>query len=230
MTVEFDRPIVHYPKGTRDGISSFWQFLFRRDESKRGGAGDWTTDGDIVNDSGQSRVSVSRDGVTYYTLNPALAPTVNYLYPTDASGNFQLPVDPELAPSDFAGLTLAGVAGLYGGAAGGASYAMGWAQDSNGNGVELYDIRYVRVDVLSGRAQVAGFAAVTNTSGQRVLAEESNNASHKFEIVSMCVFGTTFNQLQMLSQSIVRTIRISNIGKTIRDRLKQVCSMLAWYI
>ncbi len=172
LTVEFDEPIVAAPGNAfgRDFIiygNSFFEVT-----NDTAAPEEWATSGEVINDGGQTEVSVSRDGAAFYRLNPALAPTVNYLYPTDASGNFQLPVDPELAASNFAGATLAGVAGLYGGAAGGASYAMGWAQDSNGNGVELYDIRYVRVDVLSGRAQVAGFAAVTNTSGQRVLAED----------------------------------------------------------
>jgi hypothetical protein len=118
---------------------------------------------------------VSRDGVTYYQLNPALAPVVNTLFPTDGGGDFQLPVDPDLTTNNFAGATLDGIAALYQGAAGGASYAIAWAQDTNGKPVSLYDIRYVRIDVQSGRVQVAGFSAVTNTNGQRVIVEDFVN-------------------------------------------------------
>jgi hypothetical protein len=169
VTVAFDRPLVQYPNGNRDfiifGNSSF-------DVTNDEAAPDLrATDGNVANDLGQTRVSVSHDGVTFYTLNPALAPTVNDLYPTDAAGNFQLPVSPGLAPSNFAGLTLAQIRLLYNGSAGGASYDTAWAQDANGNPVSLPDIRYVRVDVTTSRVQIAGFAAVTGT----VLAEDFSN-------------------------------------------------------
>jgi hypothetical protein len=169
VTVEFDRPIVHYPNGNRDFII-FGNSFF--DVTNYSAASDsWSTDGDVVNDGGQSLVSVSRDGTTFYTLNPALAPTVNDLYPTDGTGNFQWPVSPGLTPTNFAGLTLAEIRLLYNGSAGGASYDIAWALDTNGNPVCLPDIRYVRVDVVTNDAQIAGFAAVAGT----VLAEDFSN-------------------------------------------------------
>jgi hypothetical protein len=169
VTVQFDQPVVHYPNGNRD-IIIFGNSFF--DVTNDTAAFDlWSTDGDVINDAGQTKVSVSRDGVTFYTLNPALAPTVNYLYPTDASGDFQVPVNPALAPSNFAGLTLPQIQLLYNGSAGGASYDIAWAQDTNGNPVSLPDIRYVRVDVVTNRVQIAGFAAVAGT----VLAEDFSN-------------------------------------------------------
>jgi len=131
VTVAFDRPIVHFPDGTRDFIifaNSSFDVTNQYDASTN-----WATDGVVVSEGAQTRVSVSRDGVTYYTLNAALAPTVNYLYPTDGAGNFRRPVNPALAPADFAGLTLAEIRLLYNGSAGGASYNIAWAQDTNGN-------------------------------------------------------------------------------------------------
>ena len=169
VTVGFDTPVVHYPGGNRD-IIIFGNSFF--DVTNVTAAFDlWSTDGDVINDAGQTRVSVSGDGVTFYTLNSALAPAVNYLFPTDASGDFQLPVNPALAPSNFAGLTLAQMRLLYNGSAGGASYDMAWAQDADGNPVSLPDIRYVRVDVVTNRVQIAGFAAVSET----ILAEDFSN-------------------------------------------------------
>ncbi len=169
VTIEFDRPVVHYPEGNRDFII-FGNSFF--DVTNYSATNDlWATDGDVINDAGQARVSVSRDGVAFYTLNTALSPTVDYLFPTDASGEFRLPVNPALTPADFAGLTLAQIELLYGGSAGGASYDIAWAQDTNGNAVSLPDIRYVRVDVLTNYLQVAGFAAVDGT----VLAEDFSN-------------------------------------------------------
>jgi hypothetical protein len=169
VTVEFDHPIVPYPNGNRDFIIFGSSFFDVPDYTNAFDL--WYTDGDVINDGGQTRVSVSRDGVTFYTLNPALAPTVNDLYPTDATGNFRLPVSPALAPADFAGLTLAEIRLLYNGSAGGASYDTAWAQDTNGNSVCLPDIRYVRVDVVTNYLQIAGFAAVEGT----VLAEVFSN-------------------------------------------------------
>jgi hypothetical protein len=169
VTVAFDRPVVHNPNGNRDLII-FGNSFF---DVTNGLATNvpWSTDGEVTNDAGQSLVSVSRDGVTFYALNPALAPTVNYLYPSDGSGDFRWPVNPALAPADFAGLALPQIRLLYNGAAGGASYDIAWAQDTNGNPVSLPDIRYVRVDVVTNRVQLAGFAAVAGT----VLAEDFSN-------------------------------------------------------
>jgi hypothetical protein len=95
------------------------------------------------------RVSVSSDGATFYTLNPALAPQVDGLFPTDGSGNPFLPVNPALTASDFAGQDLAGIRALYNGSAGGAGFSLAWAIDSNGNRVSLSSVDYVRLNVLS---------------------------------------------------------------------------------
>jgi hypothetical protein len=196
VTVGFDRPIVHFPDGNRDFIifgNSSFDVTNSSDDFAL-----WATDGAVTNDSGQTRVSVSRDGVTYYTLNPALAPTVNYLYPTDGAGNFQWPVSPGLAPAAFTGQTLAEMRLLYNGSAGGASYDIAWAQDTNGNPVCLSDIRYVRVDVATNRVQIAGFAAVAGT----VLAEDfSNNPAangwQTFGATNLFTWNATNDDLQV---------------------------------
>ena len=169
VIVEFDHPIVHYPNGNRDfmifGNSAFEVTNFEDPQDL------WFADGKVINDAGLSSVSVSRDGVNFYTLNPSLSPTANYLYPTDASGDFRIPVNPALTTNDFLDLTLAQIRLLYNGSAGGASYNTAWAQDTNGNPVFLPDVRYVRVDVLANRLEIAGFAAVAGT----VLADDFSN-------------------------------------------------------
>ncbi len=95
------------------------------------------------------RVSVSADGTTFYTLNPALTPQVDGLFPTDGSGNPFLPVNPALTAADFAGQDLAGIRALYKGSAGGAGFSLAWAIDSNGQSVSLTSVDFVRLEVLN---------------------------------------------------------------------------------
>jgi len=118
------------------------------------------TDGSLFGAGGTTRVSVSADGNTFFTLNPALAPAVDALFPTDGSGNFGKPVDPSLNNGSFAGLTLEGIRNVYAGSGGGAGYDLGWAQDGNGNPVTLTDISYVKVEVLGGKVELDAFSAV----------------------------------------------------------------------
>ncbi len=110
---------------------------------------------------GQTTVSVSADGVTFYTLNPVFAPTVDGLFPTDGAGNFGRPVDPALTAASFTGRDLAGVRALYAGSGGGTSYDLAWAVDGNGTPVNLASASFVRVSVLSGLSEIDGFAVVT---------------------------------------------------------------------
>jgi hypothetical protein len=116
------------------------------------------------NNLGMTRVSVSSGDGIFYTLNPLFAPTVDTFYPTDGQGTFGLPVDPALTPADFANRTLAEIRSLYGGSAGGAGYDLSWAIDGSGQPVNLSTISFVRIDVLSGRAEIDGFAVVPEPS------------------------------------------------------------------
>lgn len=110
--------------------------------------------------SGQTVVSVSADNETYYVLDPAFAPTVDTLFPTDGAGSFGVPVDPSLTQADLADKSLAEIRALYNGSAGGTGYDLGWALDENGQSVHLESAQYLRIDVLSGRAEIDAVAAV----------------------------------------------------------------------
>jgi hypothetical protein len=70
---------------------------------------------------------------------------------------FRGPVDPTLTQEDFAGLTLAQMRALYHGSAGGAAYDISWARDSRGRRVFLPFVRFVRVDVVSGKSEIDAF-------------------------------------------------------------------------
>src|SRR5262245_58432384 len=96
LTVHFETPILNSPSnpfGIDFNIFGNSGFVITNGDFGGGGI----TDGSLFgNNSGTTRVSVSADNITWFTLNPALAPTVDGLFPTDASGDFQRPVNPAL--------------------------------------------------------------------------------------------------------------------------------------
>jgi hypothetical protein len=132
--------------------------------------GEPATDGSLFGQStGQTHVSVSRDGVNFYELDPVLTPPLDNFPPTDGGGNFQQPLTPGLVAADFAGATLADIRTLYAGSAGGASVDISWARDATGCSVFLPEIRYVRIDVVAGRAEIDGIAVVSRDPGPQTV-------------------------------------------------------------
>jgi hypothetical protein len=126
------------------------------------------TDGSMYGaNQGVTRVSVSRDGRHFFVLDTNQAPTLDVLYPTDGSGRFDLAVDPTLSSSHFAGATVEDIRELYRGAAGGAAFNMTWARNSRGRRVSLGVIRYVKIEVLSGKVEIDGFSAVERNARRR---------------------------------------------------------------
>jgi len=95
-------------------------------------------------------VQVSPDDVNWYTLNPALAPQPGTLFPTDGSGNPQIPVNPALTLASFTGRNLAGIESLYAGSAGGTGYALDWALNADNQPAGLASADYLRLAVQSG--------------------------------------------------------------------------------
>jgi hypothetical protein len=93
-------------------------------------------------------------------LNPALAPVADGLFPTDAAGDFNRPVNPSLTHTNFAGKDLAGIRSLYAGSGGGTGYDISWAEDAYGQSVFLSAISFVRVDVVSGKSEIDAISAV----------------------------------------------------------------------
>jgi hypothetical protein len=166
LTVKFHTPVLNHPRdqfGLDFIIFGNSGFIITNDFDFT--TFDWVgipaTDGSLFGQSfGETRVSVSRDGINFYQLNPALAPNVDKLFPTDGAGDFQLPVDPSITQNDFSGLTADGIAELYNGSGGGAGYDISWAQNASGQSIFLPEINFVRVDVLSDKAEIDGFAAV----------------------------------------------------------------------
>ncbi len=130
-----------------------------------GGAGFTITNGDFggggITDGtlfaqadGETRVSVSADGDAWFMLDPKRAPAFDAYHPTDGSGDFGVPVNPALAKGDFAAGGLAKFTELYDGSGGGTGFDIGWAVDAAGKAVALDQVRFVRLEVLSGKAEV----------------------------------------------------------------------------
>src|SRR5713101_5083744 len=144
LVVEFQTPILNHP----NNLYGFDFIIFGNAFfTVTNWIGTPATDGSLFTQSaGATRVSVSRDGVNFYLLNPALAPAV--------------------MQSDFAGATLDDIRALYNGSGGGAAYDISWAQDANENSVFLPEINFIRVDVLSGKAEIDAFAAVARQPRQ----------------------------------------------------------------
>jgi len=166
VVVQFHQPIINHPNN-----------LFGLDFIVFGNTGfiitnefdlmtyNWigipATDGSLFGQNTDSTLlSVSRDGVEFYALEPLLAPVVDNLFPTDGTGDFQIPLDPIVAPQDFSGQTLQDIRALYNGSGGGAAFDISWARDADGNRVFLPEINFVRIDVLDGKSEIDGFAAV----------------------------------------------------------------------
>ncbi len=164
VTVRFADPVANlpdHPFGLDFLVFGSAAFLITNGDYSGGG----TTDGSLFGAAvGGSRVSVSADGTTFFTLDPSLAPRVDDLFPTDGTGNFSVPVDPGLRTADFAGLGLSGIRDLYDGSGGGTGFAIDWARDSSGNAVALETIQFVRVDILSDRAEIDALSAVPEPS------------------------------------------------------------------
>ena len=165
LTLQFNTPILNRP-GNPFGLDFLvfgnTGFIVTNDYDENFSViGTPRTDGSTFGQNpGSTRVSVSADGVTYYQLNPSLAPIVDGLHPTDGSGDFQKPVNPALGNSAFAGASLADLSALYAGSGGGTGFDIAWAQDGFGQSVNLPSVSFVRIDVDSGKSEIDGVAAV----------------------------------------------------------------------
>ena len=166
ITIQFDRPIFNTPRkpGRLDFIiygNSGFIITNDFDPVTFQWIGTPATDGSLFGaNPGATRISVSKDGLNFLVLDTNRAPGVDGLFPTDGSGTSDIPVNPALTAQDFAGATLDDIRALYHGSAGGASYDINWARTRNGRALFLPWIRYVKIEVLSGKAEIDGFSAV----------------------------------------------------------------------
>ena len=159
ITLQFNTPISNSPHPYGLDFIVFGHAGFNEDFSNG------TTDGSFfTGGTSTTRVSVSADGYNFYLLNPALAPNIDGLFPTDASGNPSVPVNPALTPADFADQDLSGIRQLYAGSAGGTGFDLAWAVDENNQSVFLPSISLIRLEDLSGTAYLDAISVVPEPS------------------------------------------------------------------
>ena len=153
IALQFNTPIAINPSAPFGiDLNIFANEFFTRSTSN-------TVSGSFFH-AASTTVQVSTDGSTWFTLNPALAPPVGALFPTDGTGNPLIAVNPALTLNDFIGQNLAGIRALYGGSAGGTGYSLAWAQDADGNSVALSSADFLRIEVASGVVDLDAIAAV----------------------------------------------------------------------
>jgi len=158
LTLQFNTPILNSPADPYGIDMMIFGNSFFIITSGSGSSA--ITSGAIFTSTVSTRVEVSADGSTWFTLDPGLAPNVGTLFPTDGIGNPFVAVNPALTSADFNGLNLSGIRSLYGGSAGGTGFDLSWARDGNGNSVEMQSANFLRIDVLSGRTQIDAISVV----------------------------------------------------------------------
>lgn len=166
LTLRWNSPLknaVGNPYGLDFTVFGSTGFLMTNDfDANWSPIGTPATDGSLFNpNSGTQKISVSNDGKTWYVLDSSKSPKVDHYYPTDGSGDFGIPMSASLKPIEFSGKTLEQIRALYSGSAGGTSFDLAWALDANGKPVNLTEASYLRIEVLSGKADIDGFSSVT---------------------------------------------------------------------
>jgi hypothetical protein len=150
LTLGFNTPILNDAAGHAGGMdfTIFGNEFFTLSGSTIGG---------LFNHTGLT-VWVSQDNITYYQLAAPFG--ADDYYPTQGNGDPSLPVNPSLTLSSFMGQTTAQALSLYDGSAGGASYSISWAEDTNGQAVNLPSISYVQIQGTSGFGYVDSVSRV----------------------------------------------------------------------
>jgi hypothetical protein len=154
VTLKFARPIRDEPQnpyGLDFIVFGGAGFTITNGDFSGGGITDGTLFGQV---EGETRVSVSTDGISWFVLDPKKAPSFDDYYPTDGAGDFGLPVPQALTKDEFIDGGLVQFTELYAGSGGGTGYDIGWAIDADGQPALVGQVSFIRLEVLSGKAEV----------------------------------------------------------------------------
>lgn len=170
ITFAFQQPVPNQPSnpfGIDFILFGSAGFTITNGNYTGGGITDGSTFGGT---SGTTRIAVSRDGATFFVLDPSKTPTPDSLFPSDGAGDPTIPVNPGLNAANFAGHHLAGIRTLYAGSAGGTGFDISWARDADGNPANLDAIQFVRLEVLTDHVELDGVSAVPEPAVIHLLA------------------------------------------------------------
>ncbi len=170
LELQLDSPIrrdAAHPFGIDFMVFGGSGFVIINGDYSGGGITDGSTFGQ---DPAQVRISVADASGPWFTLDPALAPALEGMFPTDGSGDFTRAVNPALKPTDFNGLGLDGIRVAYGGSGGGTGFSIAWARDGSGQPAPIAEASRLRIEVLSGRVEVDAVAAVRPVPEPKALA------------------------------------------------------------
>lgn len=171
LTLRFDTPIENHaanPFGLDFIVFGNAGFIITNGDFGGGGI----TDGSLFGaaEPNSTRVSISADNNTYFTLSPLLTPTFDRYFPTDSQGNPHIAVNPAFANEPaFLNQGLPGIRQRYNGSAGGTGFDIDWARDLDNNPVNLSSIQYIRVEVLSGSAEIDSISVVPEPTTSALL-------------------------------------------------------------
>jgi hypothetical protein len=164
LTVAFSVPITNNAVAHADGMdfTIFGNEFFILSESTISG----------IYDHAGLTVWVSQDDENFYQLiaPESLSYGVDELYPTDGRGNACLPISPLLSLTNFTGDTAAQALSLYDGSAGGTSYSISWAENTNGSPEDLLSVSYVKVEGGTNYGYVDAISRVENVPEPSELA------------------------------------------------------------
>lgn len=160
LELHLDSPIrrdAAHPFGIDFMVFGGSGFVIINGDYSGGGITDGSTFGQ---DPAQVRLSVADANGPWFTLDPALAPPLEGMFPTDGSGDFTRAVNPALKAADFNGLGLGGIRVAYDGSGGGTGFSLAWARDASGQPAPIAEATRLRLEVLSGRVEVDAVAAI----------------------------------------------------------------------
>ena len=113
-----------------------------------------------------AELRVSADDQVYHRIDPNRLVRLGNGLPTDGIGDFTRPLDPDLQNEDFADLGYSGIRDKYQGSGGGLGVDLQWAEQIP----SLPWVRYIRLDVISGRLDLDAVSIASPSDPERYVS------------------------------------------------------------
>ena len=170
VELEFDPPVFDHPENPF-GLD----FILYGNVGLTITNGDFTgggiTDGTSFGGGTEVRISVSETGETWYPLEHDSISDAGKFFPTDGTGDWGRPLDPNLNYADFAGADLERIRRIYGGSGGGSGFDLAWASIPEGQPETTPEsVRFVRIESLTSKIEIdAASSVLPSNAGIRSL-------------------------------------------------------------